>query len=147
MLFRKGNENDLKELKVIEDESFVPPYTIDQLLYELKENPVSNYLVCVDEKNDKVVGFLDYWITFDSATICQIAVLEKYRNHGIASNLIEEMIKDLKAHDVEFLTLEVRKSNVKATKLYEKNGFLLITTKVGYYSDGEDALYMMKGLI
>ena len=147
MLFRKGNENDLKELKVIEDESFVPPYTIDQLLYELKENPVSNYLVCVDDKTDKVVGFLDYWITFDSATICQIAVLEKYRNHGIASNLIEEMIKDLKAHDVEFLTLEVRKSNVKATKLYEKNGFLLITTKVGYYSDGEDALYMMKGLI
>ena len=147
MIIRKGNEKDLKGLCIIENQCFLPPYTETQLLYELKENPVSVYVVGIDENTDEVVAFVDYWITFDSATICQIGVLKEFRNQGIASRLIEEMVKDLKAHDVEFLTLEVRASNIEAIKLYEKNGFLLITTKKDYYSDGEDALYMMKGLI
>ena len=41
------------------------------------------------------------------------------------------------------MTLEVRKSNEKAIKLYKKFGFIFSHVKEGYYDDGEDALYMI----
>jgi ribosomal-protein-alanine N-acetyltransferase len=41
------------------------------------------------------------------------------------------------------VTLEVRKSNLAAQKLYESMGFLTTGVRKGYYSDdGEDALAM-----
>ena len=47
----------------------------------------------------------------------------------------------------EFFTLEVRASNTAAIALYTKVGFEKVTVKTGYYKDGEDAIYMVKGLI
>ena len=46
---------------------------------------------------------------------------------------------------VTSITLEVRVSNVAAIKLYENNGFEKKLVKKGYYSDGEDAYFMMLG--
>lgn len=72
MNIRKAKISDLGAIKEIEDESFINPFTKEDLLYEISQNPVSNFLVL--EKDGLVVGFLDYWVTFDSATIDQIAV-------------------------------------------------------------------------
>ena len=47
---------------------------------------------------------------------------------------------------VDFVTLEVRKSNIAAQELYKKYNYELVTTKRNYYEDGEDALYMVKGV-
>ena len=44
-------------------------------------------------------------------------------------------------------TLEVRVSNTPAINLYKKLGFIVVTTKKQYYSDGEDAYYMVKGVM
>ena len=86
-------------------------------------------------------------ITFNSATISQIAVTKSYRHQGLALKLMAQMFLDLpKDGDevVEFVTLEVRKSNVAAISLYKKCGFEIIVDKKAYYPDGEDALYMVK---
>ena len=64
---RKAKISDLEAIKEIEDESFIKPFTKEDLLYEISQNPVSNFLVL--EKDGLVVGFIDYWVTFDSATI------------------------------------------------------------------------------
>ena len=48
---------------------------------------------------------------------------------------------------VETVTLEVRKSNEAAIKLYEKNGYVFVVNKKAYYSNGEDAVYMVKRLL
>ena len=147
MIIRKATTNDLKALKEIEDESFLNPFKVKDLLYELSENPVSEFLVAVDE-SDNVIGFIDYWITFDSATIDQIAVKKSMRNQGFASFLLENCIQSLKeSGEVSFLTLEVRKSNLPAIGLYKKFGFEKVTIKENYYDDGEDAIYMVKGLV
>ncbi|MEM2816343.1 MAG: hypothetical protein QXY34_04090 [Candidatus Bathyarchaeia archaeon] len=42
-----------------------------------------------------------------------------------------------------YQVLEVRVSNKIAQKLYEKLGFKIVETIPGYYSDGEDAYYMV----
>ena len=143
---RKAKISDLEAIKEIEDESFINPFTKEDLLYEISQNPVSNFLVL--EKDGLVVGFIDYWVTFDSATIDQIAVKKSERNQGFAKILLEKSINDLKElGEVSFLTLEVRTSNEPAINLYKSFGFQKVTIKEKYYDDGEDAIYMVKGLV
>ena len=143
---RKAKISDLDAIKEIEDESFINPFTKEDLIYEISQNPVSNFLVL--EKDGLVVGFLDYWVTFDSATIDQIAVKKSERNKGFAKILLEKSINDLKElGEVSFFTLEVRASNEPAINLYKSFGFQKVTIKEKYYDDGEDAIYMIKGLV
>lgn len=143
---RKAKISDLEAIKEIEDESFINPFTKEDLLYEISQNPVSNFLVL--EKDGLVVGFIDYWVTFDSATIDQIAVKKSERNQGFAKILLEKSINDLKElGEVSFLTLEVRTSNEPAINLYKSFGYQKVTIKEKYYDDGEDAIYMVKGLV
>lgn len=143
---RKAKISDLDAIKEIEDESFINPFTKEDLLYEISQNPVSNFLVL--EKDGLVVGFIDYWVTFDSATIDQIAVKKSERNQGFAMILLEKSINDLKElGEVSFFTLEVRASNEPAINLYKSFGFQKVTIKEKYYDDGEDAIYMIKGLV
>ena len=143
---RKAKISDLEAIKEIEDESFINPFTKEDLLYEISQNPVSNFLVLV--KDGLVVGFIDYWVTFDSATIDQIAVKKSERKQGFAKILLEKSINDLKElGEVSFFTLEVRASNEPAINLYKSFGFQKVTIKEKYYDDGEDAIYMIKGLV
>lgn len=45
---------------------------------------------------------------------------------------------------IRYATLEVRRSNMGAIRLYEKLGFRSVGIRRGYYSDtGEDAIVMM----
>ena len=146
MNIRKAKISDLEAIKEIEDESFINPFTKEDLLYEISQNPVSNFLVL--EKDGLVVGFIDYWVTFDSATIDQIAVKKSERNQGFAKILLEKSINDLKElGEVSFFTLEVRASNEPAINLYKSFDFQKVTIKEKYYDDGEDAIYMIKGLV
>ncbi|MFA6755334.1 MAG: ribosomal protein S18-alanine N-acetyltransferase [Bacilli bacterium] len=140
----KATSKDIPILLELEKE-FLAPYDLKGVTYEVNENPFST--VKILKADGKIVGFLDYWITFDSATICQIAIKKEERNKGYASFLLEDAIKDLKSKKVEFLTLEVRSENEGAIALYTKFDFKKITIKKGYYSNGDDAIYMMKGLI
>lgn len=143
---RKAKISDLEAIKEIEDESFINPFTKEDLLYEISQNPVSNFLVL--EKDGLVVGFIDYWVTFDSATIDQIAVKKSERNQGFAKILLEKSINDIKElGEVSFFTLEVRVSNEPAINLYKSFDFQKVTVKEKYYDDGEDAIYMIKGLV
>lgn len=114
------------------------------LEYEIYENPVSKILLY--KENNEVLGYLDFWITFDSSTIFKIIVKDEYRNKGIAKKLLEESFKMLKKEKVLYMTLEVRKSNLYAIKLYESCEFKKVTVKEKYYKDGEDAIYMVKGI-
>lgn len=138
---------DFDQVLEIENSCFKEPYKEEDLKYEFTKNPVNKIIVAVDE--EKVIGFIDFLITFNSSTIMQIAVKDEYRRQGIATQLLEEMTKSFpKEIDdvVETITLEVRESNVAAKKLYESVGYEVVTIKKNYYKDGENAVYMIKRL-
>ena len=144
---RKMEENDLPMVMEIENLCFISPWTEKQFLYEMFENPFANLWV-IELSNaslglKSVVGFVDYWQTFDSGTICQIAIHPELQGNKIGSELLEEVIKDAYAKKIRTLTLEVRRTNEKATNFYKKFGFIYSHVKEGYYTDGEDALYMI----
>ena len=119
----------------------------ENILYELKENPVAHFWVIelsLTGHNDyRVVGFCDYWETFDSATICQIAVHPYLQRKQLGIAMMDEIYNDCYAKKIVSLTLEVRTSNVPAINFYKKYGFEIVTTKPHYYDNGEDAYYMI----
>lgn len=140
-------ESILANLNELEINSFKSKaISANEYRYEFIENPLSNIILVYE--NDEIIGLLDYWITFDSATIFRICVKEEFQKQGIASKLISLMIKDLKntAEPISFITLEVRESNNKAINFYIKNEFNKITIKQNYYNDNENAIYMGRGL-
>lgn len=145
---RRMVESDLEQVYKLEQECFIDPYKYEDIEYEFYKNPVNVILVaCVD---NKVVGFNDFMITFNSATITQICVSKEYRNRGIALSLLKEMENTFPKdgeEEVETVTLEVRKSNVPALSLYTKDGYEVVVAKPHYYKDGEDAVYMVKRLL
>ena len=143
----KSKESELQAIAMLEEACFHDPWPLDQVVYESKENPIANLYSATIE--DEVVGYIDFFITFDSASIARICVASEYRRNGIAKALIEKMVEVCKKQEepVENITLEVRESNVAAIELYEKNGFKTITKKKLYYSDGEDAIYMVRCIL
>ena len=136
--------NDIDRVMEIESKTFLAPWKKEEMLYELNENKFSNMAVVLVD--DYIVGFYDYWVTFYSATIAQIAIDPIYQRQHLGSLLMEEIIKDARAKKVRTMTLEVRKNNEKAVKLYQKYGFKQSLVKEKYYSNGDDAIYMIKEL-
>ena len=139
---RDMEEKDLYAINEIEKICFVAPWGKSDILTEMNDNPYATLLVV--EVNSQPVGFADFWVTFDSATICQIAIHPKFQRNQLGSALMEEILKECMAKKVRHLTLEVRRSNEKGINFYQKFGFNTVLIKEKYYSNGEDALYMVK---
>lgn len=141
-------KEDLPSVMEIEHLCFINPWNEEQFVYEIEENVYSNPWVVelsnTNSDNVAIVGFCVYWQTFDSATICQIAVHPEIQRRQLGSAMMDEIINDCYAKRVQTLTLEVRKSNTKAINFYLKHGFEQVTVKEKYYTDGEDAIYMTR---
>ena len=145
--YRLASLKDFDEVQKIENECFLEPYSTEDLHYEFEKNPVNKIIVA--EVGGKVVGFIDFLITFNSSTIMQVAVTKEFRKNGIATQLLSEMEKSFPKNIddiVETITLEVRESNEAAKNLYLKSGYKIVVIKEHYYKDGENAIYMLKRL-
>lgn len=140
---RPAEDKDINVIMYLESTCFVAPWGLEDIKYELSSNPVSNVWV-IENSQGTVLGFIDYWITFDSATVCQICINPMFRKMGLGTILLNEMIKDCKANRVRNITLEVRENNLNAINLYEKVGFKKILVKKEYYTNGDNAIYMVK---
>lgn len=114
----------------------------DSFIREL-ENPLSHYLIA--KKDNKIVGFIGFWIVVGEATINNIAIHPNYRGNGISNILMDSMLDVCKSQNTFAITLEVRSSNTTAQNLYKKYGFVEEGIRKNYYSDnGEDAIIMWK---
>lgn len=79
--------------------------------------------------------------------IVSVAVKEEYRGRGIATALMSAVIAVLRSvYNAEEVHLEVRVSNYKAIRLYEKLNFIKAYIIKNYYIDGEDAYLMVKSI-
>lgn len=98
----------------------------------------------VAEYNGQVIGYVMGYLKPDmEGHIMSIAVDPLYRGNGIGRALMEAVIDRLIKRGARYIGLEVRVSNQGAIKLYERLGFKKMKIIRRYYSDGEDAYYMM----
>jgi len=92
---------------------------------------------------DPIVGFSGMWVLFDEAHVTTIGVSPERRGRGLGEVLLVDLIDEAIRRGAEWLTLEVRVSNLTAQGLYEKYGFTRQGVPRRYYSgNGEDAYIM-----
>ena len=99
----------------------------------------SHFLVAVC--GEKAVGYMGLQIFFGEGYVTNVAVLPDFRRQGIAEMLIEKQLEN----DMDFISLEVRKSNLPAISLYKKLGFETVGIRPHFYtSPDEDAVIMTR---
>lgn len=132
----------LDGVMIVENLSFKIPWSKSSFLEEL-QNELAIYFVAVF--NGQVVGYGGLWKIFDEGHITNIAVHPEFRLCGIGSKIMEKILEVCNFNSIRSLTLEVRKTNISAQKLYQKYGFRTEGVRRKYYSDtGEDALIMWR---
>ena len=121
---------------------FADPWSELSISLELT-NVWSYWVVALD--GDTVVGYVGSQSSIDEADIMNVAVHPDYRRQGIAENLINTLVVELKNRGCHALLLEVRVSNTPAITLYEKLGFAQVGCRKNYYRNPkEDALILRK---
>ena len=134
----------LDDVYILETECFSHPWSKQSLEEELN-NETSLFLVAKEE--NEVIGYIGMSIVIDEGYIFNVAVREKYRNKGVATALINELVTYGKKNNFSFITLEVRESNLPAISLYSKFGFIKAGERKNYYSNPkENAILMTKYL-
>ena len=96
----------------------------------------------VYEIDNQVVGFIDYSVIYERIEINYIYVLDSYQRRGIATELLNDVIKT--TNDILNITLEVNVNNQKAINFYQKNGFKIASKRERYYKNGDDAYLMIR---
>lgn len=125
----------------------------DQVFHSMNADEFSSYyleneFVEIDMilQNNNVIGYIVIWLDLDKSQIYSMYIKEQYRQQNFgyqALLLIQEKLVNLGVKD---WTLEVRKSNQAAIKLYQKIGFKIVVSRNNYYRDHEDAWLMIKRL-
>lgn len=136
-MIRKAELKDAKQIADIDSLMFKDSLGYDFIERDLRLNSMANYFIC--EENKQIIGYISSWIS-DNTTILNFCVLKDYQNKGIGSLLFEEILKIA----VGDITLEVRTSNQNAIQFYKKRGFHEVLLRKYYYSDGEDAILMLR---
>lgn len=135
---------DIPRVLEIERESFRTPWPRDAYVHELKENRLATYFIA--RADEQIVGYCGMWVILDEAHITTIAVDPAFRGMHVGERLLVGLIDASVERGARWMTLEVRRSNLTAQKLYKKYGFREIGTRKGYYSDNrEDAIIMWTG--
>ena len=138
------NLSHVSQIAELEKLCFSDPWSERSIASEM-ENSLSLWLVY--EEDGAVLGYVGSQSVAPESDMMNLAVAPQARNRGIAQALVCALIEELKAQNMESLTLEVRVSNEPAIKLYTKLGFEIIGKRPRYYvNPQEDALIMRKEL-
>jgi len=140
VVIREYSMSDFKDVLEIDKEAFNPRNpSFDMYVYLTYGSDIF-----VADIGNKIVGYV---VTMDldqlRGKIVSLAVRKEFRGIGIGEHLMRRAIERLREKGKKEIALEVRVSNRVAQRLYEKLGFRIVETIPNYYSDGEDAYYMV----
>lgn len=131
-----SDKDSYYELGLLINNNFKTTNKLDNILNS-KYNKIKVY-----ERNQKILGFIEYTILEDEIDIVNLVVDKNYRNQKIATKLITNLINETKKSKY---VLEVKSNNEIARKLYKNLGFIDKGIRKGYYN-GVDAITMVKEL-
>ena len=149
MLIRRMTLEDIPAVVEIEKQCFSLPWS-EKSFEDSISREDTIFLVCVEElhENDKeITGYMGLYLSFDEASVTNVAVSPEYRKKGYGEALVAEAKVAAKEAGAECIFLEVRVSNTPAISLYNKHGFENIGIRKKFYEHPvEDAIIMKVGI-
>ena len=110
---------------------------LEKLKKEIENNPFGKVLLYV--KDNRIVAYLYYSEIYERVEINKIEVESRYQNQKIGTKLLDFLTKTVD----KTISLEVRKNNYNAIKLYKKFNFQEKALRKGYYQ-GIDGILMVR---
>jgi ribosomal-protein-alanine N-acetyltransferase len=134
---------DITAVLAIEAQSFPSANQAKLYEYELTQNDLASYQGLTHTETGALLGYAGFWLMADEAHISIIAIDPAWRGQRLGELLLLNMLWLACQKQAVLATLEVRRSNGVAQKLYEKYQFEHVGERRRYYRDtGEDALLM-----
>jgi len=139
---RPATSDDIGAVLDVEKRVHVAPWGEDNFRFELTK-PYSQFLVMTDDETDeKVAGYIIYWVLFEECQILNVVVDTPFRGLGVAKKMIRQAAQTAMQKGIKKISLEVRKSNAAAIQLYQGQRFVITQVRRNFYSNGEDAYQM-----
>lgn len=139
MELRPCRDADIDGIHAIERRTFPTPWRREQFA-GLLGRPAGLCWVAAAPRGP-VVGYAVGWVAADEAELANLAVSEESRGRGIGAELVRAFAAEAGVRGANRLYLEVRVSNVRARRFYERLGFAVVARRAGYYRRPlEDAL-------
>ncbi len=141
---RLAGDADLDAVVALEGLSFTNPWTREMLARELTP-PTCARVYVLRLPGIPVAAFCACWVIADELHVNTIAVDAEYRRRGLGRALMVHVLADVALDGVRRATLEVRRSNQAAQRLYEGLGFGTAAIRTRYYTHPEeDALILWR---
>ena len=144
MLIRRMTLEDIPAVVEIEKQCFSLPWSANSFEDSItREDTI--FLVCEAEEN--ITGYMGLYLSFEEASVTNVAVSPVFRKKGYGEALVENAKKAAKEAGAECIFLEVRQSNQPALSLYKKIGFEELGIRKKFYEHPvEDAIIMKVGI-
>ena len=139
LVIRQGTLSDIPAIMDLEQGSIEHPWESKAIETLITDN---NKTCLVAELGGVIVSYVGAESVLDESNIGNIVTHKEYRGKGIATELFEALLTELKAQGIKKLFLEVEHDNTPAIGLYEKLGFLNYGYRRDYYGQGKDAVLM-----
>ena len=133
-------EADVETVHAIEVACFKTPWSKAAFYREVTENACARYVVV--REDGEPIAYAGVWFVLDEGHITNIAVRPDRRGMGYGELVTRSMIQLAADSGMNWMTLEVRRSNKIAQSLYHKLGFIDVGYRKRYYENEEDALVM-----
>ncbi len=134
---------DIDEVMAIESEAFSLPWDKEAYLKEITENRCARYLSL--HEDGTLIAYAGMWFILDEAHVTTVAVRNDKRGKGFGEAIMRELIQKAADCGMRWMSLECRRSNIKAQALYHKLDFIDVGYRKRYYEDNdEDALVMAR---
>lgn len=141
---RNIEKNDIPRLVLLEEELLKETVGEEMLGAEL-HNKFARFYVATF--NDIVIGYLSCWMVEETVDIINVVIDKDYQHQGFGQALFSQMEEEAKANNCTNIMLEVKETNLKAIKFYQKQGYEQISIRKNYYQDHTNALIMKKVIL
>jgi ribosomal-protein-alanine N-acetyltransferase len=142
---RRARPTDIPEIMAIERECFVEPWDEEVFVQTLEWAP-DYFFVALGGGRIRgfVVGCMENTGSAIYGHISNLGVTAAHRRRGIGRLLVSRLERQFIIEGADGVLLEVRVSNTDAREFYHRLGYEDAFLLSGYYSNGEDALVMMR---
>jgi ribosomal-protein-alanine N-acetyltransferase len=144
-IIRRAAPMDIAAIVAIEKESFIDPWEPSVFLEAFTYFPSTYFVaVCDGAVAGFIVGGLEDTGENIYGHLCNLGVTTAYRRRGIGKLLVLRLEHQSALELATGVQLEVRVGNTIAQRFYHRLGYRNVFEIESYYSNGEDAVVMMK---
>ena len=140
--FEPLTEARLDEVIAIEDLAYEHPWTRGNFIDSLR----SGYQAQLLGAGDTVLGYFIAMKGVDEVHLLNLTVAPAYQGQGWGRVLLDGLALWSRSQGAQWLWLEVRASNERAQRIYERHGYRRVGERKGYYPAAgrqrEDAVVM-----